>query len=62
MCDDGAVGFVKAECVEDEGMAEDGDVGGEDYDEVALVSVDLDVDIVWGELGDGGGRDWCLGA
>ena len=43
---------MKAECVEDEGTAEDGDVGGEDSGEVVLVIVDLDVDIVWGELGD----------
>ena len=45
MCADGAVGFVVVKCFEDGGASKGCDVGSEDSDEVALVSVELDLDI-----------------
>ena len=53
MCVQGAIGFVEADCFEDVGTTEEGHVGGDDSDEVALVFVDLDVDVVFCEFGDG---------
>ena len=48
MCVQDTVGFVEAECSLDLGAAKDGDVWGEDSDDVALVSVDFYVDVAFG--------------